>query len=89
VTDTVTIAKGSLRGTFQSSAITDTAVGAATVNAHGTASIAMQADGSVIVTMDATTATGVAGGQEVAGLPFPSLAFTWLPTTGQECATAS
>jgi len=59
------------------------------VNAHGTASIALQPDGSVIVTLDATTATGEAGGQAVGGLPFPAQQFTWKPTTGTECAVAS
>lgn len=89
MTNTVTIAKGSLQGTFKSNSITETSGIVATVKANGSASIAMQPDGSVIVTLDATTATGVAGGQEVTGLPFPALQFTWLPTTGQECAVAS
>jgi hypothetical protein len=89
LTDTVTIAAGSLVGTFQSSTITVTSGIVATVNAHGRASIANQPDGSVIVTLDATTARGTAGGEVVGNLPFPALHFTWLPTTGSECAIAS
>jgi hypothetical protein len=82
---TVTIAAGTLVGTFQSNAITTTSGIGATSKAHGRASAAAQPDGSVKLSLDATTAVVGAGGESLT-LPVPAQQFTWLPVTGTECS---
>jgi len=91
-TYTITIPAGTLAGRFQSSTIHDTAGIVATINAKGTASVAVQPDGSVKMTLDATTATSTAvgaGTKQTVTLPIPAQQFTWQPNTGTECAISS
>jgi len=85
---TITIGKGTLQGTFQSSSITETGVAVATVNAKGHASIAVQPDGGVLMTLDATTATSTATGAgttQTVTLPLPAQQYTWKPDAGTAC----
>jgi len=83
---TITIGAGSLRGTFKENAVTSVSTAVATTKANGTASVALQPDGTVKMTFDATTASGTANGQAVSGIPFPAQQFTWRPLTGTECS---
>jgi hypothetical protein len=88
-TTTVTIPKGSLQGTFQMSTITESPGFITTINGKGTASLALQDDGSVIVHLDASTATSDAkgaGAEERVTLPIPAGQFTWAANQGKECA---
>ena len=85
-------AAGSLKGKFQSSSIITTAVSVGTVNARGPASVSLQPDGSVKMTLDATNArsTQTVGDKTLsADVPIPAQEFVWLPNTGTECAISS
>ena len=85
---TITIGKGSHEGTYQWSDVTDVADAVATVNASGHASLAEQKDGSIVMTLDATSATSTAAGSdglEAISVPVPAQSFTWEVEGASSC----
>lgn len=82
ITWTVTIDATKLAGTYSYKSVAVTDAGTALTTANGRASIALQADGSVIMTLEKVLATvsGSLGGQPyrvTAQIPGPT--FTWTP----------
>lgn len=83
---TITIGKDSLEGTFQfsSTTVVTTKYGpaVATQNEKGHASIVLNKDGTVSMTLDAGTVSGTAtagGHTEHVSVPMPAWHFTWQP----------
>jgi len=93
VTSTVTfrivIDGQTLHGTYSYKAITAIPSGTGKVVGTGPASIVVQADGSVVMTLGATSATGtmtIAGNTQSLTLPLPGWTWPWTP--GGNCAPA-
>jgi hypothetical protein len=90
-TNTITIGK-SLQGTFQQSTITLSPGFVTTINSRGHATVVLLQDGTVKMSLDATTATSTAVGadtRQTAVVPIPGQAYEWSPNTGTECSVAS
>jgi hypothetical protein len=89
VTFRVMIDGQTLHGTYSYKAITAIPSGTGKVDGTGPASIVVQADGSVVMTLGATSATStmtIAGNTQSFTLPLPGWTFTWTP--GGNCAPA-
>lgn len=78
------------QGTYKYEAIGTIAGGTLTKNGEGVATIALQPDGSVLMTVSASNVRGVitAGGtKQSVDLPLPETAFTWKPVGSASCAS--
>ena len=79
----VTIDEKTLKGTYSYKSGTVTEISTGTVTGTGPASIVVQPDGSVVMTLGPTMATStgtVAGHTETITLPLPGWGFTWTPS---------
>ena len=78
------------QGPYKYEAIGTLAGATLTKNGEGVATIASQPDGSVLMTVGATTIHGVItapGTRESVDLPLPETAFTWKPVGSDSCTS--